>query len=146
MMQDYVRYSADVETIPAGESETIEQILASMHRLHGRNHEHHGDSGACVACQEPWRGRSANSSFSEDLPEALAQGIFVPGARYPVIARLANVPGEIDSDAVATQRGFAFKLLDVAGDKLPEPSRADDAGFRARHGQPFRCGRRQRLL
>ena len=33
MAQDYVRYSADVETIPAGESDTIEQILASMHRL-----------------------------------------------------------------------------------------------------------------
>ncbi len=58
---------------------------------------------------------SANSIVLDNLPEALAQGVFVPGARYPVIARLANVPGEIDRDGVATQRGFAFKLLDVAG-------------------------------
>ena len=55
----------------------------------------------------------------DDLPEPLAQGVFKLGARYPVIARLANVPGEIDSDAVATQRGLALKLLEVEGEKLP---------------------------
>ncbi len=119
MMQDYVRYSADVETIPPGESETIEQILASMHRLHARNHEHHG-TAVRVSHAKSHGVAIGELVVSEDLPEALAQGIFMPGARYPAIARLANVPGEIESDAVATQRGFAFKLLDVAGDKLPD--------------------------
>ncbi len=118
MTQDYLRYSADVETIPAGESETIEQILVSMHRLHERNHEAHGE--AVRVSHAKSHGLAVGElSVLDDLPDALAQGIFLPGARYPVIARLANVPGEIDSDAVATQRGFAFKLLDVVGETLP---------------------------
>ena len=56
--------------------------------------------------------------------EPLAQGLFKPGACYPVIARLANVPGEIDSDGVATQRGLALKLLGVEGEKLPDHTEA----------------------
>ncbi len=118
MAQDYVRYSADVETIPAGENETIEQILASLHRLHERNHEEHGKA-IRVSHAKSHGVAIGELIVLDNLPGALAQGIFVPGAQYPVIARLANVPGEIDSDAVATQRGFAFKLLDVPGAKLP---------------------------
>ena len=114
----FVRYSEGVETIPAGEAQTIDAILASMHRLGGRNRT---EDGRAVRVSH---GKSHGLAIGEltvpdDLPAPLAQGVFRPGASYPVIARLANVPGEIDTDSVATQRGLSLKLLGVEGEKLP---------------------------
>lgn len=114
----FVRYSDAVESVSADEADTIEAILASMHRLHRRNQ---AKSGKAVRVSHGKAHGLAVGKLTvcDDLPEVLAQGLFKPGARYPVIARLANVPGEIDSDAVATQRGLALKLLEVEGEKLP---------------------------
>ena len=115
---DFVRYADSVETVPADEADTIDAILASMHRLHERNRAEAGEA-VRVSHAKAHGVAVGELVVLDDLPEPLAQGVFKPGARYPVIARLANVPGEIDSDAVATQRGLAFKLLDVDGEKLP---------------------------
>ncbi len=114
----FVRYSDGVESIPADEAQTIDAILASMHRLSGRNRT---EDGKAVRVSH---GKSHGLAVGEltvpdDLPAPLAQGVFQPGASYPVIARLANVPGEIDADSVATQRGLSLKLIGVEGEKLP---------------------------
>ncbi|MGT2481093.1 hypothetical protein ACU4GR_25045 [Methylobacterium oryzae CBMB20] len=58
-----------------------------------------------------------------NLPPWLRQGLFARPARYPIVARLANVPGEIASDAVATQRGISFKVIGVPGAMLPGRTR-----------------------
>ena len=114
----FVRYSDAVERIPADEERTIEAILASMHRLHARTHAKFGEA-VRVSHAKAHGVAVGELSVADDLPEPLAQGVFKPGARYPVIARLANVPGELDSDVVATQRGMALKLLGVEGERLP---------------------------
>jgi len=119
----FLRYSADVETRPADEAETIDAILASMHRLHGRTRAKYGRA-VRVSHAKAHGTAVGELTVLEDLPEQLAQGVFKPGARYGVIARLSNVPGELDSDAVGTQRGLALKLLGVEGEKLP--GHADD--------------------
>lgn len=115
----YVRYSADVEAIAADEEATIDQILESQKRLYDRNlatfgrpvRASHGKlHGAAVGELE----------VLPNLPPWLRQGLFAEPSRYPVVARLANVPGEIASDAVATQRGFSFKVIGVPGAMLPE--------------------------
>ncbi|TXB69397.1 catalase family protein [Paracoccus aurantiacus] len=54
----------------------------------------------------------------DDLPPELAQGVFVPGAEYPVIARLSSAPGDIHSDDIPAPRGFALKIIGVPGDRL----------------------------
>ena len=113
-----VPYRADVEQIPEDEAQTIDAILASMHRLQERTHEKFGEA-IRVSHAKAHGVAIGELTVLDDLPEPLAQGVFKPGVRYPVIARLANVPGEIDSDAVATQRGLAFKLLGVEGKTLP---------------------------
>ncbi len=112
-----MRYSEAVEQVPADEAQILEAILASTRRLHERNL---AERGVAVRVSHAKAHGAAVGELvvDEDLPAALAQGVFKPGARYPVIARLANVPGEIDSDAVATQRGLALKLLGVEGEKL----------------------------
>ena len=114
----FVRYSAAVEHVPADEAQTIEAILASTRRLHERTHAEYGEA-VRVSHAKAHGAAVGELVVADDLPEPLAQGLFKPGARYPVIARLANVPGEIDSDAVATQRGLSLKLLGVEGEKLP---------------------------
>ena len=126
----FVRYSDGVEQVPADEAKTFDGILASMCRLHARTH---AKFGHVVRVSH---GKVHGAGIGElivayDLPEPLAQGVFQPGARYPVIARLSNVPGEIDSDAVATQRGLALKLAGGEGREAAGP-RGHDAGLRAR--------------
>ncbi len=113
-----MRYSDDVERVPPGEAEAIEAILASMHRLHGRTHARYGTS-VRVSHAKAHGVAVGELTVLDDLPGPLAQGVFRPGARYDVIARLANVPGELDDDSVATQRGLSLKLLGVEGERLP---------------------------
>ncbi|KAB0676222.1 catalase family protein [Aureimonas leprariae] len=113
----FVRYSDTVESIPADEAETVDAILASLHRLHERTHAKYGEA-VRVSHAKAHGIAVGELTVADDLPEPLAQGLFKPGKRYPVIARLANVPGELDSDAVGTQRGLALKVLDVEGEKL----------------------------
>jgi hypothetical protein len=55
----------------------------------------------------------------DDLPDELRQGLFAAARTYPLLVRLANVPGEILDDSVATQRGMAIKVLRVSGKMLP---------------------------
>lgn len=117
MSEKWVRYSPAVETLLEDEQQIIDDIIASMTRLMGRTHEKYGHSV---------RGSHAKShglavgelAVMDNLPEHLAQGLFAQGGTYPIIVRLANVPGEILPDAVNTQRGFSFKILGVEGPKI----------------------------
>lgn len=108
----FVRYSDKVETIPADEVQTIDAIIASLHRLNRRNRARDG-STVRVSHGKAHGLAVGELTVADDLPAPLAQGLFKPGARYPIVARLANVPGEIDDDAVGTQRGLSLKLLGV---------------------------------
>ena len=114
----FVRFGEDAERIPADEERTINAIIESMHRLSGRTHAKLGKA-VRVSHAKAHGLAIGGLTMLNDLPEPLAQGLFTSGASYPAIVRLANVPGEIDSDAVATQRGLALKVLGVEGEKLP---------------------------
>ncbi|MWV20591.1 catalase family protein [Methylobacterium sp. 2A] len=141
----YVRYSAAVETIGPDEDATIDAIIASQKRLHARNREIFG---------RPVRashGKMHGAAVGElevlpNLPPWLRQGLFAEPARYPVVARLANVPGEIASDAVATQRGFSFKVIGVPGAMLPEHAGELTQDFVLDSGDRFAAGTAKQFL
>lgn len=114
----FVRYSDGVESVSEDEEATINAILASTHRLHERTRAKFGQA-VRVSHAKAHGVAVGELIVADDLPAVFAQGVFKSGSRYPVIARLANVPGEIDRDAVATQRGMALKLLGVEGERLP---------------------------
>jgi catalase len=62
---------------------------------------------------------------ADDLPPALAQGVFQPGARYRAWVRLSNGDGAVRSDGVRDGRGLAIKLCglgDDLGERLPGDS------------------------
>ncbi len=117
MQTQYIFYSPSVETVTDEEGQVIDDIIASMRRLSERTREMYGHQVRVS------HGKSHGLAVGEltvldNLPEPLAQGLFVKAASYPVVVRLANVPGEITTDAVNTQRGFAFKVLGVEGPKI----------------------------
>lgn len=117
MQTQYVLYNSGVETVEADEVQIIDDIIASMSRLNDRTRKMYGHNVRVS------HGKSHGLAVGEltvldNLPEPLAQGLFAKAVTYPIIVRLANVPGEIITDAVNTQRGFAFKLLGVQGQMI----------------------------
>ncbi len=53
------------------------------------------------------------------LPEHLAQGLFAQPGSYPVILRFSTNPGDLLADNVSSPRGLAIKILNVAGETVP---------------------------
>jgi hypothetical protein len=110
----YVDYHPEVEQPIDDEQQIIADILASMQRLDQRTHSMYGQH-VRVSHGKSHGLAVGQLTVSDNLPTHLAQGLFAKPATYPIIARLANVPGEITTDAVNTQRGFSFKVLNVEG-------------------------------
>ncbi len=54
----------------------------------------------------------------DDLPEALAQGMFRRPATYPVVLRISTNPGDILNDTVSSPRDLAMKIIGVEGERL----------------------------
>ena len=145
----FVRYSDETEQVPADECRTIDTILAPTQRSHERTRAEFGEAiraSHAKAHHAKAHGPAVGElTIADDLPEPLAQGVFKPGARYPVTARLASVPGEIDSDAVATQRGLSLMLLGVEGEKMPGHTEAMQ-DFVLDSGNRFAAGTAARFL
>ena len=55
-----------------------------------------------------------------NLPPALRVGVFSEARSYDAWIRTSSASAKICSDAIKDVRGFAIKLLDVGGDKIPE--------------------------
>ena len=117
MSKTYVKYNPEVETLVENEQQIIQDVIASMTRLDGRTKEQYGKH-VRVSHAKSHGLAVGELTVLPDLPEYLAQGLFANTCVYPVIVRLANVPGEILPDAVNTQRGFAFKILNAEGEKI----------------------------
>jgi hypothetical protein len=73
----------------------------------------------------------AEFRVEDRLPPHLAQGVFVPGKRYPAWIRFSNsFPDAKQPDAKGDARGMAIKLFDVPGDKvLPQEREAPTQDF-----------------
>jgi hypothetical protein len=141
----YVRYRAAVETVGADEDATIDAILASQRRLHGRDLETFGRP--VRASHAKLHGAAVGElEVLPNLPPWLRQGLFAEPTRYPVVARLANVPGEIAPEAVATQRGFSFKVIGVPGAMLPGHEGEVTQDFVLDSGSRFAAGTARQFL
>jgi hypothetical protein len=55
-----------------------------------------------------------------EVPAELRVGLFARPATYQAWIRTSNASGKPQSDAVPDLRGFAIKVREVAGDKIPE--------------------------
>jgi hypothetical protein len=119
MRHAYVRYSDAVETIEPGEDETFDKIIRVMAK------------GGEVTRQR--YGRSVRTSHAkahgllkgelqvlDGLPGELRQGLFATPRTYPVVVRLAHVPGELlDDRRVSTPEAWPSRCSTWTGRNCP---------------------------
>ena len=98
MSKEYIIYSPEVEVKLDDEQKIINEIIESMTRLSGRTREKYGHN-VRVSHAKSHGLATGELIVADDLPEPLAQGLFSKSGIFPVIVRLANVPGEILPDA-----------------------------------------------
>ena len=110
-------FTPDIETIGDDEARLTQEIVEQM-----------GASARCAYERHRHALRDAHAKSNgilkgelvvhDGLPPELAQGIFAAARTYPVVARLSSAPGDIHSDKIPAPRGFAVKVLNVAGERL----------------------------
>jgi hypothetical protein len=112
----FVRYADGVETINADEPETFQKIIDVMSKGGRVTRERHGRSVRTSHAKAHGL-LKGELQVAADLPDELRQGLFAVSRTYPVIARLAHVPGEfLDDRKVSTPRGMALKIIGVDGE------------------------------
>ncbi|MFP5391789.1 MAG: catalase family protein [Gammaproteobacteria bacterium] len=116
-MASYLRYHDGLEQKQEHEDAIIERIVESMMRVSRRVFDRHRHAHR-EAHAKSHGVLTGTLCVHEALPPELAQGIFVPGARYPALVRLSTAPGDIHSDKVPMPRGMAIKLLNVPGTQV----------------------------
>jgi hypothetical protein len=117
-MASYVRYAADVETIADDEADIADKIVKVMSK--GSDIVREREGRALRSSHAKAHGLAFGElKVSDDLPAELRQGLFASPKSYPVVIRLAHVPGELlDDRKVSTPRGFALKVLGVDGPRF----------------------------
>ncbi|THV25413.1 catalase family protein [Peteryoungia ipomoeae] len=114
-----IRYSADLEKPSPDEQAVIEDIKDSMLYIIGKTHEDLGHAQRSVHAKSHAL-LEATVTVHDGLTPELAQGVFAEGARvYPAIIRISTIPGDPLRDSVSLPRGFAIKLFNVEGARLP---------------------------
>lgn len=119
LTKKYVLYKDDVEVIDPDEQETIDKIIQAMAKGGEITRKKYGKSVRTSHAKAHGLVRG-ELRVLENLPDYLRQGLFASAKGYDVIARLSQVPGDLDDDRkVSGPRGFSFKVLGVEGPKLP---------------------------
>jgi hypothetical protein len=97
----------------AGElSAVIEQSVRKQYTAGNARRDAHPKAHGCV---------KAEIHVLDDLPRALATGMFVPGKTYQAWIRFSNGSGDpTRADIKRDARGMAIKVLGVPGEKLLE--------------------------
>lgn len=114
-----VRYHPEVERIAPDEAAAQDDLINSFRYIIGKTHKDLGHAQRGVHAKSHAL-LSGELSMHEGLPAELAQGIFAEGGRrYPAIIRISAIPGDPLRDSVSGPRGFSFKAIGVAGERLP---------------------------
>lgn len=113
-----VLYTPDVEQLRDDEQETIEQLNESFDQI---LHTTYNDYGHAVRAVHAKAHAVLQGTFSvaANLPPELAQGLFATPGDHPAVIRISTNPGDILDDSIALPRGFALKVLQVEGERLP---------------------------
>ena len=113
----YLPYSPDVEKIAPDEHVTFDELSRTMQHItrhmatryrHAYRPVHAKSHGVLVGTLD----------VLPNLPEPLAQGLFVTPGTYPAIMRFSTNPGDMLADNVSSPRGLAIKILNVEGPKV----------------------------
>jgi hypothetical protein len=112
-----VHYRDDVEVRQPNEDRTAEGIIDAMTGIAkaGLDRYRHAVRPSHAKSHGLLRGELW---VLDGLPEPLAQGLFAAPRTFPIVVRLATVPGDILADSVTTQRGMSIKVIGVEGAQM----------------------------
>ena len=119
MTNALVRYRPDVETVQPDEAQVHDGLDATFDTILERTAEDYGHAVRSVHAKAHG---ILEGTFTIDagLPPELAQGLFATPGAHKVYLRLSTNAGDILPDAIALPRGLAMKVVDVAGERLPD--------------------------
>jgi catalase len=118
MLKPPVRYSSALEQVAPDETETIADLEASFDTILETTSQDYGKAVRAVHAKAHGI-LQAELHVRDDLPAEYAQGLFATGGTHPVWMRFSTNPGDILDDTIGLPRGLAWKVLDVAGERLP---------------------------
>jgi hypothetical protein len=122
MAPDFVRYTADLETIAPDIEELLPQVI-EFWKKKGRESPTTEGTGRAV------RGAHAKSfglvkaevQILHNVPEAYAQGIYAKPGRHGALMRFSSSSGHLGTDAqLGPGMGCAMKIFDIDGVKLTD--------------------------
>ncbi len=116
-LEQYIRYSDDVEVKQPDEDRLIHETLNSVARMGQKvfDKHRHAMRGAHA---KGHGGLKGELKIYDNLPVPLAQGLFREPRTYPVMIRFSTAPGDIMPDGMSSFRGLAIKVIGVEGPKL----------------------------
>jgi hypothetical protein len=112
-----LQYADDVETIPADEADDIQRVVQALELILARSQSKTGHFLADVHVKTH---AYAHGEFRvlPNLPDELAQGLFVQNGVYPAMVRFSNSASQAQADAIPDGRGMAIKVQRVEGDMV----------------------------
>lgn len=113
------RYTPAVETPIENEDQVHRDLIDTMRSITETTSEDYGHAVRSVHAKAHGI-LSGELEIAPGLPPELAQGLFAQAGRHRVLMRFSTNPGDILDDSVSAPRGLALKILDVAGDRLPD--------------------------
>jgi len=114
-----VRFATNVETVTPDEQETVQGLIDAFDVILERTSKDYGHAVRSVHA----KGHGilvGEMIIDDDLAPELAQGLFATAGTHQVYMRLSTNAGDILPDDISLPRGLALKVLDVAGDRLPD--------------------------
>lgn len=112
-----IRYTPGLEQIGDDEErltrEIVDQMAASS--VCAFQHHRHAIRDAHAKSHAILKGELI---VHDDLDAPLRQGIFATPGAHDVVARVSSAPGDIHTDRIPSPRGFALKVMGVAGERL----------------------------
>ena len=117
MSPEFVRYSAEIETIDPDINELTDQIIEYWEKKVRESPKTEGTGRALRGAHSKSFGFvKGEVEFLRDLPAAYAQGIYANSGRHGALIRFSSASGHLGADAqLGTAQGFAIKIFDVAG-------------------------------
>ena len=115
---DPILYSPALETREDEEAKTNEEMQETFQDILNITAEDEGRAIRSVHAKSHGI-LSGTLEILPDLPIEYAQGMFAQPGRHAALARISTNPGDILHDKIGLPRGFALKVLDVEGTRLP---------------------------
>jgi hypothetical protein len=118
-MPQPIRYSDDVEQRIPNEDQVHQDLIDTMRSITETTSEDYGRAVRSVHAKAHGI-FGGQLEIAGDLPPELAQGLFATPGTHKVVMRISTNPGDLLDDSVSAPRGLALKILDVAGERLPD--------------------------